>query len=194
LKKFRGKPFPLFDSLFTLLEGTVATGDFAGMPPGLISSQPGNVESQSDFEELNVGSESDCSNDSHSEGDISPPRKKKRAKRASATAIDGPSVDAEQTTPRSRSAGVMIANAFQDLVNFQKTSSQPQGPVSSGPDATISSAVSLLMEQYGDILTDENIAIAADALCAPFKATIFLTLRGTARDVWIRQLIAKNSN
>ena len=139
--------------------GHCSNWNFAGMPPGLTTSHVNSSDHGLHVNNAPVPSESDSaatfngSSGTMSDDNTSPPPCKcKKTKRMAARA-DSLDIEAEQTTPRSRSAGVMIANAFQDFVNLKKTS---QGAVNNGPDLTMCSAVTLLMDAYGDSLTDQR--------------------------------------
>eukprot|EP00474_Spongospora_subterranea_P003921 CRZ04379.1 hypothetical protein [Spongospora subterranea] len=174
LKKFRGKPFPLFDRLSCLFDGAIATGEFTRALQEFEDPEPSQSESQS------------------LQSNASPGVKKR--KRVSATGGSPPPCS-DNTPRRNRSAGHMLAESMRLFVEYNMNQKQqPALPaVALGPELAVERAVTILTQEYKASLSLPEITTMIDILSMPFKATIFCSLKdATIRDSWVQQQLSKN--
>ncbi|RHY10142.1 hypothetical protein DYB36_006956 [Aphanomyces astaci] len=173
-KRFRSAPFPLFETLAMLLEGSYADGRFAFMPPGVLEPDMDvTVEEtgttlpipQSVFAPPSELVQDDEDSDASSNDPTPPPKKQKQMRKRD-----------------KRSAGAVIGDAIAKLVEVEasKVTSQPD------PHARVTQAIDCLIENYG-YMDGLQIAALADLMSEGFNATIFMALRGDARDAWVHK-------
>ncbi len=108
---------------------------------------------------------------SSSSGDSTPPAKKQRKQRQS-----------HPGRHDKRSAGAVIGDAISKLVDVEASKSQAKDE----SHQRVALAIESLMENY-DNLDGITIATLADLMAIGFNATIFLSLRGIARDAWVQK-------
>ncbi|CAK4211886.1 unnamed protein product [Aphanomyces euteiches] len=165
-KKFRYNSFPLFEQLSALLDGSYADGRFSSMPPGVEADEfERDVESQPLFSPNVVSTIEDNDESDESSDESTPPPKKK----------------CQQLRKRDkRSAGAVIGDAISKLVEVEASKVKNN----SDPHERVTLAIDCLMENYSH-LDGMNIANLADMMSEGLNATIFMALRGPARDAWI---------
>ncbi|ETV85130.1 hypothetical protein H257_02976 [Aphanomyces astaci] len=194
-KKFRVTPFPLFDSLALLLDKAYADGRFSGLPPGvkpppdaraseersnsmaLVSNSSSPLSSPNvtlpRCDRLRRPALSDIENESESNSEVESPPAKKMKKQP-------PKCDR-------RSAGAVIGDAISKLVDVEAAKVHGQ----SSPHDRVTAAIECLMDNY-DELDGDDIVRLVDMMGEGFNATIFMALRGAARNAWVAKNVSIN--
>ncbi|KAH9103188.1 hypothetical protein LEN26_015350, partial [Aphanomyces euteiches] len=173
-KKFRSCPFPQYNDMAKLLEGAMATGDFAANPPGITSPihegqySPSHTESdvrvEDENEQYTGGRKRAAQEDSSSDSD--------------SDSIDIPTKKAKRRPERRdrRSAGSVIGDAMTKLVEVEMT--KMSSAREKDPHERVAQAIQLLVRNYGH-LQGNALAIVADKLAQGFNATVFTNLDGS---------------
>ncbi|CAK4094204.1 unnamed protein product [Aphanomyces euteiches] len=169
-KKFRSVPFPLFERLAILLDGAYADGRYSAVPPGVVvlHDKVGEIETELQPPRHTRATTTILDDDEDSVSsldDLTPPPKKLQKK---------------QYTREKRTAGAVIGDAISKLVEVEAAKTQHQ----QDPHERVSQAIALLMDNFNH-LDGSKIARLAAKMGDGFNATIFMALRGAAREAWV---------
>lgn len=185
--KYRRKTLPLYEKLFELFEGTIATGEYAFGPDGFPAS---NAEYDSDSvnmqssitaseplveDELGSG-ELDEDQQAESSPEGSPPSSKRRRVRSS----------------RGKSPGIVLAESIDRLTDSREASTFT-------PETWSNRATEEFFKSIADDMSEDKVCFALEVLEDSKKAAIFLKIPSIpVRLLWmerqIEQVVARSSS
>ena len=198
MKQFRDTPFPLYDALNSLFEGTVSTGDFAfgfqyssanpQICPEAGSGQSVRPSCQDTENEFN----DDWSSPSHDEDKVPASKKMKTStalKKKSKTGFKKSRYDTPQPKRVRSSPTSKITNLLEKIVDHDVRESEMKKPSST---IKSESAVHLISKYMICLLDDDELIQAYDVIIDEKKAALFLAMPSTeVRLRWLRHQISQ---